>query len=48
MGRVKMKYNKYNDVYPVVLGSRILLYKCYSNLLPETSMKDITKFIHCK
>ncbi len=47
MGRVKMKYNKNNGGYNLFVD-RILLYKCYSNLLPETTVKDISKFIHCK
>lgn len=42
MGRVKMISNSN------IFVERILLYKHYSNLLPETTMKDITKFIHCK
>lgn len=43
MGRVKMISNSYN-----IFVERILLFKRYSNLIPETTMKDITKFIHCK
>ena len=43
MGRVKMISNSYN-----IFAERILLFKRYSNLIPETTMKDITKFIHCK
>ena len=43
MGRVKIIPNTYD-----ILVERVLLYKRYSNLIPETTMKDITKFIHCK
>ena len=47
MGRVKMKYNKYNYGYNLCVD-RILLYERYTNLLTVTSMKDISKFIHSK